>query len=170
MKNTFIQGLNLKENSKGGLYHGETFDANLDLFALKGRRDDASRIQALFTKALLEDRQLALKNILNFIDIRGGKGERRASMIMLETLVFDTARPATTELYVSYVKGVESVLKAIVDLGRWDMLVNLEFKRIEDNLELYTQDQHFIANIITRQLKEDIEGATDHKAISLLAK
>ncbi|MFW3387829.1 UNVERIFIED_CONTAM: hypothetical protein RF648_17650 [Kocuria sp. CPCC 205274] len=49
--NTFIQGLNEKENTKGGIYHGDTFDSNLNLFATKGRHDDASELERLIGNA-----------------------------------------------------------------------------------------------------------------------
>ena len=46
---------NLVLNTKGGLYHKSTFDANLDFFCGINRYNDVMEIKEAFAKAFIED-------------------------------------------------------------------------------------------------------------------
>ena len=63
-----------------------TLDANLDFFFQGGalRNQSEKFIVNLFQKAFLEDKNIALANLYHLRDIRGGKGERRASSIIFK--------------------------------------------------------------------------------------
>lgn len=63
-----------------------TLNANLDLFFQSGalRNQSEKFIVNLFQKAFLEDKKIALANLYHLRDIRGGKGERRASSVIFK--------------------------------------------------------------------------------------
>lgn len=63
-----------------------TLNANLDLFFQGGalRNQSEKFIVNLFQKAFLEDKKIALANLYHLRDIRGGKGERRASSVIFK--------------------------------------------------------------------------------------
>ena len=72
-----LENASVKTNTKGGLYYGTTFNANLDLFSLSGRFMDSDKLINLFNFAYKENDKLAVANILYLLDIREGRGERR---------------------------------------------------------------------------------------------
>lgn len=85
-------------------------NANVDLFFAIG----ASRgkdISSMFLKALSEDRELALRNLLWARDAREGSGERQTFRNLLQFL--ETHDEA----------ALLHVLPRVVDLGRWDDLL-----------------------------------------------
>ena len=115
MKNNFLKELqkntNYKENTKGGEYHVSTLDNNLDLFSKTFRYEDEQEIARTFSRAYFEDREMALKNLLNILDIRGGKGERKAFKVMFKELIKTNTDDALL------------VMKNISELGRWDYVL-----------------------------------------------
>lgn len=72
-----MKNKNLILNTKGGLYHKSTFDANLDFFCGLNRFNKVNTIKEAFAKAFIEDDITAIANLLYVLDIRGGKGERK---------------------------------------------------------------------------------------------
>lgn len=99
------------ENTKGGRYYQTTYSENLDLFAGISRYNDDETIINKFEKALKEDRQIALANVLYFLDIREGKGERKIFKICFEYLCHNDKESAL------------KIMKFISDLGRWDYIL-----------------------------------------------
>lgn len=155
--NTFIQGLNEKENTKGGIYHGDTFDSNLNLFATKGRHDDASELERLIGNAWVENKELAVKNVLNFLDIRAGKGERRAAKILIEYLLVNKYNDETKTL-------LNKLIDNIGELGRFDYLVDIALDFIGQEYGKYA------LNVIKTQLLKDVDNMNKNIPISLLVK
>lgn len=90
-----------------------SLDANLDLFFAIGssRKKD---ITPLFVKALVEDKNLAIRNLLHARDIRNGLGERQTFKDLLITAL-------------DYLSSEESekVISMIPELGRYDDLQTL---------------------------------------------
>lgn len=154
--NSFIKELNIKENSKGGLYHENTFDSNLDLFATKGRNDDWEDLDRIVQNAWIENKELAVKNVLNFLDIRGGKGERRAAKLLIGSLL--------TNRYEEDKELLNKLIDNIGELGRWDYLVDIAVGGNGHEFEKYAID------LIKKQLDKDIKNHHNNLPISLLAK
>lgn len=142
--NTFIQGLNLKENTKGGIYHASTFDENLNLFSFQGRFAQEKEIKRLVSRAYAEDKEMLLKNILYLLDIRGGKGER------------NMFKAAFKELITLDKELASIVLNAVAELGRWDYVF----------ITLGTDLEREMIEIISAQLNKDVADTYP----SLLAK
>jgi len=92
MDNKLLKGLKEESNytltENRAVTYKSTFSGLLDLFAMGGalRAADTSRILQLFTKALSEDKELAIKLLFYLRDIREGQGERRAFRIILKYL------------------------------------------------------------------------------------
>lgn len=83
MNNTFLNGLkqatNFTTTENGATAHKSTNSLVYDMFALGGayrNRSDEDTI-LLFKNAFEEDKNLALKCLFYFRDVRGGQGERR---------------------------------------------------------------------------------------------
>lgn len=106
-------------------------NANVDLFFAIG----ASRgkdISGLFSKALAEDRELALRNLLWARDAREGSGERQTFRNLLNYL----------EMHDD--SALIHVLPRVAELGRWDDLLVLKS----------TQWKHFAFSLIGQALQE----------------
>lgn len=106
-------------NSKNGLYYETTYDANLDLFAGVSRFNNDNYIKLKFHNAYSENRVLALANLLYFLDIRDGKGERRIFKIIFKDLCNFASDDARI------------ILKYISKLGRYDYILEGLFTDIE---------------------------------------
>ena len=65
------------KNTKGGEYYASTYDANLDLFSGINRYTNTESAILQFRLAFSENKILATANLLYFLDIRKGKGERK---------------------------------------------------------------------------------------------
>lgn len=98
-------------NTKGSEYYATTYDSNLDVFAMLSRFDDEETILQTFDKALEEDKNLALANLLYILDIRNGKGERRLFKIIYK------------ELCMYHPAEALQILPFISELGRYDYLL-----------------------------------------------
>lgn len=144
MTNTFIQELNKKTNTKGGVYHESTMGENLNLFSFSGRQASEEEISRLVSRAYAEDKEMLVKNVLYLLDIRGGKGERRMFKIAFKILISLDKELATL------------VLKTISELGRWDYV----FEAVGTELEEQA------IRIMAMQINSDITA--EHP--SLLAK
>ena len=131
-------------NTKGAEYYDTTYDNNLDVFTILTRFNDEKTVINLFNKALVENEDLALANLLFILDIRGGKGERRLFKIIYKNLC------------INHPKQALRILPFIKELGRFDYVLI----GIDTSIENETYD------LIKKQLESDINSETP----SLLAK
>ena len=142
-----IEGMLKKQtipNSKGGEYYHSTYNDNLDLFSGVNRYTDTDKMIKIFKNAFNEDKTLAVANLLYFLDIRNGKGERK---------VFKTLFKELCSLDKEY---ANIVLNNISELGRYDYILEALDTPLKDN----------VLNLIRKQLKEDMVSENP----SLLAK
>lgn len=90
--NDFINGLkketNFTETENGAIAYSSTLNACLDAFgSLAAMKDcDEDTIIRTFSKALAEDKALAMKLLFYVRDIRGGQGMRRVFRVILKYL------------------------------------------------------------------------------------
>ena len=131
-------------NSKGGEYYSTTYDSNLDLFSGTNRETTTSDMLLKFHRAFSEDKKLAVANLLYFLDIREGKGERK---------IFKTLFKELCNMDLEYAK---IVLYQIGELGRYDYILE----------GLNTPLEREVLILINSQLKKDITSEYP----SLLAK
>ena len=127
---------NTISNSKGSEYYDTTYDNNLDVFTMLARFSDKDKIIKLFNKALEEDCNLALANLLYILDIRNGKGERRIFKIIFK------------DLCINYPKQAIKILTFISELGR--------FVYILEGLD--TPVEEIIGKLIKKQIKNDMKS------------
>lgn len=106
-----LQNNNYTTNTKGGLYYNTSYNANLDLFSMVLRFKDENEIKRIFKHAYIENKELTTANILYNLDIRGGKGERRAFKELFKNLCFRNKELAL------------KVMNYIPKLGRYDYLL-----------------------------------------------
>ena len=118
------RSMNEAKTGNGATTYRNTENPNLDLFYRAGgyRSNDYYDTKSvsdedyivMFKRALQQDANLAIRNLLNIRDFRhDGKGERKLFRILLDTLADD---------YTTYFIGL--VLSgAIQELGRWDDLI-----------------------------------------------
>ncbi len=99
------------ENTKGGRYYSSSYDANLDVFAAISRFQDTDEIIRKYKKAIAENETLALANLLYFLDIRDGKGERLIFKTIFKYLCKKERKMAL------------KILPFIGELGRWDYIL-----------------------------------------------
>ncbi|MDO5095226.1 MAG: DUF2828 family protein [Peptostreptococcaceae bacterium] len=142
--------LNETFTENGDLAFRSTFDANLDFFGIAGAsRYNPLQLVPLFIKALIEDRETALRNLFYLRDVRGGLGERNSFRITLSTLIEYDADLAL------------KLLPYIAEYGRWDdLLVYIDFEKTKQAA----------ADFIKRQLNEDVLLCDADKPFSLCAK
>ncbi len=147
---------NYTSTLNGAKTNGTSGDACLDLFAVAGgmRYRKAADQIALFEKAYIENRELAMKLLFHMRDIRGGMGERKMFRTLLRYTAFNWSS--------SVIKNV----KFIPEYGRWDDLLCL----------LGTPAHVMAVRLIYEQLVKDVaalklreQGEVD-APISLLAK
>ena len=141
---TALQQNSLIENTKGGMYHHTSYNANLDLYAGVSRFNREEEIIRAFSNAYNEDRVLALANLLFILDIREGKGERRLFKTIFKHLSNSNADDARI------------ILGYISTLGRYDYILE----------GLYTEIEGDVIDLIKNTLNSDL--ASNHP--SLLAK
>lgn len=126
-----------------------TGSALLDLFSSAGSlRRRVSEVPFKYAKAYTENHSLAIKLAFYTRDIKEGLGERSVGRLMFKTL---------TELNP---KCVKANLENLVNFGRWDDLVYL----------LDTKVSSEVVELISKQLKEDLNNLNKGKPVSLLAK
>jgi len=103
----------------------------VDFFALAGamRDRDEQDIISLFLKAYNEDKQIAIRELFYFRDIRGGAGERRLFRVIIKYL-------ANNEKDVC-----KQILKHIPEYGRWDDMFELFDTPLKDNVVQLTKEQ-----------------------------
>ena len=139
-----IKNNNTITNTKGSEYYQTTYNDNLDVFTMLTRYSSEETIISTFEKALIEDEDLALANLLYILDIRNGKGERRIFKTIYKYLCSN------------YSNNALRILPFIIELGRFDYVL----EGIDTKIEKET------INLIKEQLKIDLNSETP----SLLAK
>lgn len=142
-----IEGMLKKQtvlNSKGGEYYSSTYSDNLDLFSGVNRYTNTDKMIKIFKNAFNEDKDLAVANLLYFLDIRNGKGERK---------VFKTLFRELCSLDKEY---AIIVLNNISKLGRYDYILEALETPLKKN----------VLSLINKQLREDMTSESP----SLLAK
>ena len=150
--NKFVQAVkeetNFKRTENGAVAHKSTLSDVYDLFAFGGayRERSDEDIVVLFSNALKENPEFALKCLFYLRDVRGGQGERRFF------------RVAFNWLCKNYPSVAKENMGNVVEFGRWDdVLYATENTPIED----------FALKFMARQLITDLGSA---KAVSLAAK
>lgn len=113
---------NLAHTTNGAAAYKSTLSANVDLFASDWRITKFAKqpsnqrkilnLEAALNKAFQEDMQVAFYNLLYLIDVRHGKGENGATKVAIRYL-----NNRFPNLLIKY-------LKPIIDLCRWDRLLN----------------------------------------------
>lgn len=132
-----ILNRNKIKNTKGGLYYKSTLNANLDYFSGASRFDSINVLKRKFKRAYKENRNLALKNLLHVLDIRGGKGERNVFKASFSALIEESLPDS------------KLVLNTIIELGRADyLLVALDTNLEDDMVEL-------IKKVLTDDLNQE---------------
>ena len=131
-------------NTKGGKYYSSTYDCNLDLFVGVSRFNNYRDIITKFNNAYVENRHLALANLLYYLDIREGKGERKIFKIIFR------------ELCKNNLEDAKIIMSYIGTLGRYDYVLE----------GLYTNADDEVINLIRNTLNSDLESNKP----SLLAK
>lgn len=151
MNNNFIEALttNFTTTDNGAIALKSSLSNCCDFFAQGGalRGSSQERIWNLFFKAFCEDREIAVRLMFMFRDIRGGQGQRQ---------VF---RDQFSLLAATYPKETSKLLSLIPEYGRWDdVYCALNTLRTP------------VLETIEAQLKEDLLNIQDGKSISLLGK
>lgn len=152
--NPFVQAMQVAANNtvteNGALTNKSTLNYVLDWFGAGGalrQRSDADKI-ALFSKAFAQDRNLALKILFYFRDVRQGQGERK------------TFRTIMNWLGQNYPDVARKNLENVGFYGRYDDLYCLVGTSLEKE----------VFNVFTKQLKSDIVNMKKGESVSLLAK
>lgn len=111
--NALEQESNLTSTDNGAVAFKSTLNANLDFYGCSGNiGTSVTTLIDKFDLAYTENPDLALRNLLNMRDIRGGKGVRDNSKELLKHVVFG-------------VDKVESLLNNFVQVGRFDDLLHV---------------------------------------------
>lgn len=152
--NPFVQAMQVAGNNtvteNGALSNKSTLNYVLDWFGAGGalrQRSDADKI-ALFSKAFAQDRNLAMKILFYFRDVREGQGERK------------TFRTIMNWLGQYYPDVARKNLENVGFYGRYDDLYSLVGTSLEKE----------VFNVFTQQLKSDIVNMKKGESVSLLAK
>ena len=122
----------------------------LDLFATIGALRNASQQTIIdrFHRAYAEAPDIAMRILFYGRDVRGGLGERRIFRVLLR------------EIAEQHPDSVRKNLKYVAEMGRYDDLLSL----------MDTPCQADVIELVSRQLKKDMEHAERGESISLLAK
>ena len=150
MSNNFVNALiNQTTTDNGAVALKSSLSNCCDFFAQGGalRGSSPERAWDLFSKAFCEDREVAVRLMFMFRDIRGGQGQRQ---------VF---RDQFSQLSFQYPKETAKLLSLIPEYGRWD-----------DVYCALSTLRKQVLETIESQLKEDIVNLQDGKSISLLGK
>lgn len=134
----FLNSLTTTEN--GEIAFNSTGDKNLDLFGTVNRDVHISQLVSKFINAWNENPEYTVKVLLNFRDIREGKGEKLIGKVMM--FIIKIARP---EIY-------KEMVPLFVEVGCWkDLLFLYEmglYYEIDSNVEIaamakqLTKDQY----------------------------
>lgn len=137
---------NLTTTENGEVAFKSTGDKNLDLFGTVNRDVQVDTLVSKFVDAWNENPEYAIKVLLNFRDVREGKGEKLISKIML--LVIKVVHP---DIY-------EKLVPLFVEVGCWkDMLFLYEMGLY------YGVDSQVEISAMAKQLVEDQKN--DHPSL-----
>ena len=141
---------NLTTTENGAVTNASAGDYNLDLFATIGaiRHLSDNEIIDRFTRAYMEDKDVAMKILFFGRDVRGGLGERRVFRVILKWLAFN------------YPESVNKNLQYVAEFGRFDDLLCL----------FDTPCEAKAMEIIKAQLDKDLLAMAENKEVSLLGK
>lgn len=107
---------NLTETTNGAKAFKSTLNANLDFYGKSGNIGaDPVILAEMFESAYMENSDLAVRNLLNMRDVRGGKGVRDNFRKMLPYLLEHGIGNST----------LSTVLVKVVELGRYDDLFSV---------------------------------------------
>lgn len=117
--NALTNEANLTTGENGDVAYKSTLNANLDFFGISGNIGMIeSTLKYKFDLALIENTDLALRNLLHMRDIRGGKGVRKNARVLLNHLIFETKVKAADI-------DAMLLLAKFVGVGRWDDLLSV---------------------------------------------
>lgn len=122
----------------GAATFNTTLNANLDFFSMGAscRERNETEIILLFSKALFEDKLIALKNLFYIRDVRGGQGERK------------TVRTCLKWLGQNYPQILSANMSNIIHYGRWDDLFVLKGTKVwQDVLAIVKNKWFFDSNV-----------------------
>ena len=150
MLNYLKQEANKTVTENGAATHITTESDCLDLFATIGalRRASDEEIEARFSRAYCENRDIAMKLLFFARDIRGGLGERRVFRVILRWLAQNQP------------ESLRKNLAHVAEYGRYDDLLAL----------MDTPCEREMMEVLRVQLAADWEALDDGKEVSLLAK
>lgn len=141
------QELNYTRTENNAVTHKSTLNECLDFFGLAGAmRARPAEALELFQKAFDQDRQVAIRLLFYFRDIRGGQGERELFRNCIHWVASQTKAPIVTSNFFPF----------IVEYGRWDDLY--AFVDTEDETKMF--------EFMKTQFMKDLKSETP----SLLAK
>lgn len=155
--NSLKEQTTVGKTQNGAKTYTSTLNANLDFFANAGAmRSNTENVKQLFSKAVSEDKEIALRNLVHLRNIRmGGLGERDAFRKSYEVLV-DTGDDTAIKL-----------LKHVAEIGRWDDVVSIYDYAYSTNKKKVVDAT---VDLIATQLNQDIQDMNAGKPVSLLAK
>ena len=137
----------LTEN--GAMARATTNSELLDFFSQGGAmRGKENKALDLFMRAYAEDKNLALKTMFYFRDVRGGQGQRDAFRVQL------------TYMANNHTEVMRKLLHLVPEYGRWDDLYSVFGTALIGEA----------MKIIQFELKEDFANMKKKESISLLAK
>ena len=150
MLNYLKQEANKTATENGAVTHITTESDCLDLFATIGalRRASDEEIEARFSRAYCENRDIAMKLLFFARDIRGGLGERRVFRVILRWLAQNQP------------ESLRKNLAHVAEYGRYDDLLAL----------MDTPCEREMMEVLRAQLEADWEALDDGEEVSLLAK
>ena len=150
MLNYLKQEANKTATENGAATHITTESDCLDLFATIGalRRASDEEIEARFSRAYCENRDIAMKLLFFARDIRGGLGERRVFRVILRWLAQNQP------------ESLRKNLAHVAEYGRYDDLLAL----------MDTPCEREMMEVLRVQLEADWEALDDGEEVSLLAK
>lgn len=150
IKNTLNTSYNISVTENGAVGYRTTGKYLLDLnFSVTSLRNaDEKDIEDRYAKAFYEDPGLAVKWLFFASDVRGGLGERRLFCICFRYLAEN--HPET----------VKATMDLVPHYSRWSNLNGL----------LDTKLASLMAELIEKQLKEDLKNLSEGRPISLCAK
>ena len=150
MLNYLKQEANKTATENGAVTHITTESDCLDLFATIGalRRASDDEIEARFSRAYCENRDIAMKLLFFARDIRGGLGERRVFRVILKWLAQNQP------------ESLRKNLAHVAEYGRYDDLLAL----------MDTPCEREMMEVLRVQLEADWEALDDGEEVSLLAK
>ena len=150
MQGVLQEERNVSVTENGALGYRTTGKELVDMnFAVASMRNmDEEQIINRFVKVFYENKRLAVKWLFYASDVREGLGERRLFRILMHYLAENHAEIA------------KAVLHLVPEYNRWDNLWCLLDTGLSDE----------VANLVEKQLQEDMQNCLENKSISLLAK